>query len=249
MSIFGRLLGRRQSRWDAAWRAFPGVVDDAPALWRVDLGAVFSAPVTHLPVRVDIEVPCDHGPDGLPIDMGRLAQIEDAVRACVANLDGVYVGRVATLGICRFTAHLPNEPTSQVQVEGVADARTRTEYDPHWAYVRDSLAPDDRQHRLLEDLAVVESLSEHGDALGTPRAVEHVAFFAEQASAEGAAADLRGDGFAASVERDDEGDFALVAQRADPVAPPRVHELSWAVKETVERYGGIYDGWRCAVAA
>jgi hypothetical protein len=51
------------------------------------------------------------------------------------------------------------------------------------------------------------------------------------------------------VEPDGEGDFALTALRQDPVAPPRVHDLSWRVQETVERHGGTYDGWTCAVAA
>ena len=248
MSLFGRLLGRRQSHWDEAWQAFPGFVGDAPALWSVDLGAVFAAPVSNLPVRMDVEAPYAPGPDGLPTDGAQLAEVEDAVRESVASLGGVYLGRVASRGVCRFTAHLPNEPATPVTVAGVPEAQVRTEYDPHWAYVRDTLSPDERQHRMLEDLAVVGVLSAEGDPLATPRTVEHVAYFAEQTGAETAAADLRRDGFAASVERDDEGGYALTALRSDPVAPPGVHELTWAVKEIVERHGGSYDGWNTAVA-
>lgn len=245
MSLFGRLLGRQKTRWDELWQTFPGAVDEVPAMWSVDLGAVAAAPVTALPVRMDVEVDVAAGPDGLSADEARLAHLDEDVRAVAESLGGAYLGRVVSGGGCRFTAHLPAEPAAPVTVPGAPQARVRTGYDPHWAYVRDALAPDDRQQRLIEDLAVVGVLSDHGDPLATPRDVAHVAFFAEQAPAELAAAALRADGFSASVERDDEGDFALVALRRDPVAPPRVHELAWAVKETVEGHGGIYDGWNC----
>jgi hypothetical protein len=263
MSVFGRLLGRhrggasrprrlepgllrRRTRWAEAWQTYPGAVGDAPALWSVDLGAVSAAPISHLPVRIDVVVPYAAQSDGLPTDWAQLATAEDHIRSAVAEHDGVYIGRLATKGRCTFTSHLPAQPATPV---AVPEGDGLVEYDPHWAYVRDALAPDERQYRLLEDLAVVGVLAEHGDLLATPREVAHVAFFAEQAPAERAAADLRADGFVAGVERDDEGDFALTASRADPVAPPAVHELSWSVKETVERHGGTYDGWNCGLAS
>jgi hypothetical protein len=160
---------------------------------------------------------------------------------------------MATGGVCRYTAQLPAEATADgataLTVAGLPQATVGTEYDPHWAYVRDTLAPDDRQHRMLADLALVGVLAEQGDALATPREVEHVAYFPAQDPAEAAAAALRGNGFAAVVERDDEGEFALTAMRRDRVDPPALHELTWSVKETVERHGGTYDGWSCAIAA
>jgi len=246
VSLIGRLLGRQRTRWAESWQTFPGTVGDAPALWSVDLGAIEAAPVSSLPVRIDVRVPYPAGADGLPT--GYLVEAEEAVRAAVDGLGGVYVGRVASQGQAQFTAHLPSEPP-QPDVAGLTEAQVVTEYDPHWAYVRDRLAPDERQHRLLADRAVVIALSEQGDALGTPRDVTHVAYFSEADPAEQAAADLRADGFTANVEPDGEGDFALTALRQDPVAPPRVHDLSWRVQETVERHGGTYDGWTCAVAA
>lgn len=246
MGLFRRLIGRPKSQWDIDWQTFPGTVGDAAAVWSVDLGAVAAAPVAELPVRADVALPYAPGPDGLPVDTAVIARAEDAVRATVEQLGGQYVGHTVSAGVCRFTAQLPAPPAEPVSIP---DAKLTTEYDPHWAYVRDTLAPDERQHRLLVDLAVVGVLSDHGDPLAVPRDVEHVAYFPAQDPAEDAAADLRADGFAASVERDDEGGYALTALRRDPVAPPAVHELSWSVKEAVERRGGIYDGWSCAVVA
>jgi hypothetical protein len=251
MSLFGRLLGRHRSEWDESWQAYPGAVDAAPAAWAVDLGAVAVAPLPQLPVRLDIEVPVDAGLDGLPADGAQVATFEDAVRAVVVGLGGAYIGRVATRGTCRFTAHLPAPPAAPIELATPTPvpATVTTTQDPHWTYVQQTMAPDERQHNLIADLAVVGVLAGHGDPLVVPRDVEHVAFFPAQAPAEDAAAALRADGFAATVERDDEGAFAVTALRMDPVAPPVVHELSWAVKETVERHGGTYDGWHCGLAA
>jgi hypothetical protein len=245
MSLFGRLLGRQRTRWEETWHAFPGVLDDVPTQWTVDLGAVAAAPVGELPVRLDVEAAYAADPDGNPLDVTGITRIEDAVRACLSALGGEYVGRVIGGGRARFTGHIPAEPPAPVSVAGGSVAIA---YDPHWAYVRDNLAPDERQHQMLSDLAMVEVLSGYGDPLSAPREVAHLAYFSGQQPAEQAAAELRADGFAAVVERDDEGEFALTALRRDPVQPPRVHDLAWGVKETVERHGGTYDGWNCTFA-
>jgi hypothetical protein len=240
MSLFERLLGRQKPRWDEAWHTFPGTLDGKAAQWSVDLGAVDASPLPQFPVRLDVEAAYRADADGMPADPAEVTRLEDAVRRVVGELDGVYVGRVTGHGQARFTAQLAAEPSTVPSLEG---AEVRTEYDPHWAYVRDSLAPDDRQHRLIADRIVVEQLVSEGDELTTPRTVGHVAVFSDEAGAAAAAAGLSSEGFAATVERDEEGEFVVTALRTDPVAPPGVHELSWRVKETVERHGGTYDGW------
>jgi Regulator of ribonuclease activity B len=58
---------------------------------------------------------------------------------------------------------------------------------------------------------------------------------------------LRAEGFAVAYERDDEGEYVLQAVRRDPVAAPEVHAVTWLVRQTVEQYGGVYDGWGCTV--
>ncbi len=246
MSLFGRLLGRSKSRWSESWQTYPGFVGDAAALWTVDLGAIDAAPVPSLPVRLDVSVPYPADADGLPT--GHLVEAEVAVRAAVEDLGGVYLGGVASGGRCRFTAQLPSQPSATVHVPGLADAEATVEYDPHWAYVRDTLAPDARQYRLLADRVVLDALASAGDRLDIPRDVEHLAFFADEVTAEAAAGDLRADGFMTAIDPDGTGELALTAVRTDPVAPPRLHELTWRVQETIERHGGIYDGWSCAVA-
>jgi Regulator of ribonuclease activity B/Family of unknown function (DUF695) len=246
--VLGGRRGRR-ARWQPAWQAYPGTIAEVPALWFVDLGAIDAAPVPGLPVRLDVNVIYPGG--GLPgeADLPRLGEMDRRVRAIATDHAGVFVGRVATGGVCRYTVHLPAAPDQPIRMSPADGGAPEiaTEYDPHWAYVRDHLAPDERQAQLMADLAVVSVLQQHGDGLASPREVEHLALFDGSDPAQDAAATLRSDGFDVAVERDDEGEFRLTATRRDAVAPPGVHDLSWAVRELVERHGGSYDGWSCAV--
>jgi Regulator of ribonuclease activity B/Family of unknown function (DUF695) len=252
MSRFTRILGGRygrRARWEPVWQAYPGTIAEAPASWFVDLGAVDAAPVPGLPVRLDLSVAYPGG--GLPgeDDLARLGELDGRVRAIAVEHAGVFVGRVATGGVCRYTAHLPTAPDQPIRLSspGGGALEIATEYDPHWAYVRDHLAPDERQAQLMADLVVITVLQEHGDELAHTREVQHVALFAGPEPAQDAAATLQADGFTVAVERDDEGEFRLTATRRDAVVPPGVHDLSWTVKELVERHGGSYDGWSCVV--
>jgi regulator of ribonuclease activity B/uncharacterized protein DUF695 len=245
MGLLGRLRGRHGPRWAESWQTFPGSVDEAPGLWHVDLGAVAAAPVGSLPVRMDVRHGYTGGGDGLPVDMVVLHQVADTVRRVADGLGGAYVGFLASANVCRLVAHLPAESAPGAQLAELPAADVGTEYDPHWAYVRDRLAPDERQQQHLADVAVLAGLADSGDTLATARDVEHVAMFAEPDAAERAAQELRRQGFGVTVERDDEGEYVLCAVRTDPVAPPGVHALTWSVREAVERHGGGYDSWRC----
>ncbi|GAA1800400.1 hypothetical protein GCM10009682_22510 [Luedemannella flava] len=249
MGLIGRLLGRRSARWTQEWAAYPADLGDDSKVYIVDLGAVAAAPVLELPIRLDVEARYAAGPDGMP-DAATLADLErldgvldDAVHA----LGGHVVGRVTGSGVRLATAHLPAEPAAALPLPtGPRLAvTTATQYDPQWAYVRDSLAPDERQAHIVNDLALIAVLDAQGDELGAPRPLAHAAYFDGTDPAEGAAGELRTIGFAVTVERDDEGLYALTAVRTDPVRPPAVHEVTWSVKTAADRHGGTYDGWSC----
>ena len=100
-------------------------------------------------------------------------------------LGGVYVGRVASAGVCRFTAHLPAEPATPVALADCRPRRCATEYDPHWAYVRDMLAPGRAPAPAARRTSPwSRSWPGQGDPLAVPREVAHVAFFPARPAAE-----------------------------------------------------------------
>lgn len=250
MRLLDRLRGRRGSRWAQRWAVYPGEIEGHLAIYFVDLGAAGAAPVAELPVRLDVTVRFVARSDGMPADghLSGVQRLEDIVSAIAGAEGGVFVGRVISAGACRYTAYLPAEPLRPVVLpRDDFDPVLSIERDPMWTYVRGALAPDERQRHVIGDLGVVQALVQHGDSLDPARPVDHTGLFADRARAELAAGELRLDGFTAGVSPDRDGGFVLEAIRVDSVAPPRLHELTWAVYEVVRRHGGVYDGWNCEV--
>lgn len=250
MGLFGRLPGGRR-RWRQSWAVFPGESGEHFAMYYVDLGAVQAAPARGLPVRVDVAVRFPAREDGLPADghLPALQRFEDVVSAEVRDCRGAYVGRVIAGGSCRYTGYLPHPPgrTLALPRDDYAPAVT-VDPDPRWSYVRDVLAPDTEQVHVIRDMQVVRALLQHGDQLGRERPVDYVAYFRDRGSATRAADELRVDGFATRVTPAP-GGFRLTAVRDDTVEPPRLHKVTWLVREVVEAHGGVYDGWGCGIVA
>jgi len=250
MGLFRKLLGREPA-WTERWSIYPSEVGDRLTMYNIDLGAVDAAPVAKLPVRLDVELTYDgDGASGMPRDeeLVEIRTLEDAVDKAMRALGGAYVGRVLTDNTCRMTGYLP-ESAKAPEIPAGPSLRPRLTLtpDPAWSVVRDELAPDPWQRNVIDDLQVIQQLQAHDDRLDVPREVEFIAYFAEAERAEVAGEELRGDGFATTVEPDDEGGFALKAVRRDPVAAPDIHAVTWLVRETVERHDGEYDGWGCVI--
>lgn len=250
MGLRDRLRRRHGPRWAQRWAVYPGEIEGHLAIYFVDLGAAAAAPVAGLPVRLDVTVRFAARPDGMPADghLPSVQRLEDVVSAIAEAERGTFIGRVISAGACRYTAYLPTEPVRPVVLpRDDFDPVLSIERDPVWTYVRGALAPDERQRHVIGDLGVVQALVQHGDPLDPERPVDHTGLFADLARAEAAASELRMDGFTAKVWPDRDGGFVLEAIRVDSVAPPVLHELTWAVCEVVRRHGGVYDGWSCEV--
>jgi hypothetical protein len=253
MRLFARLFARdphraRGARWPENWAVYPGEANDEMAMYLVDLGAVEAAPIAELPVRLDVSIRFAARDDGMPAAgaLPGVQRLEDVVSAETRRYGGAYVGRVISGGICHYTGYLPVVPDRPLALPRDDYAPIVSYYDdPKWSHLREQLAPDTWQRHVISDLLVVRALMEHGDGLDRDRPVEHVASFTEPRSAQAAAAELRVDGFDVTVGPGRRGDSLLEAVRQDPVAPPRVHALTWSVREVVDRYGGEYDGWGC----
>ena len=252
MGLLRRLLGRGPA-WVERWAVYPGEVGDGLAMYNIDLGAVEAAPVAKLPLRLDVDFgyPGD-GASGMPeaTELTGIHVLDEAVRQTLKANRGSMIGRVLSKGTGRITGYLPEGVTAEQvtlpPVPGLEPVVTLTP-DPGWTRVRDELTPDAWQRNIMDDNQVVQELEAHGDRLSAPRPVEFLAYFPEAAKAEGAAEELRVEGFAVTVERGDEADFVLQAIRRDPVEPPALHETTWQVRGIVERHDGLYDGWGCMV--
>jgi hypothetical protein len=252
-----RLFRGNRRTWAPAWAAYPGFVDEAFAMYFVDLAACDRAPVAGLPVRLDVDLLLAATDDeGMPTtaELRLVQHIDDALARRVGRRGGVYVGRVMSAGTVRFVSYLSELPASQFTLGEERPVRVSVAADPEWAYVRERLTPDASQRHIVDDLAVLTALLERGDDLENPRPVDHRADFADESAARAAAAELSELGFAVSVAPGRaapgrSGGYQLEATRTDPVDSPGVHKLTWTVRELIERLGGTYDGWGCSAAS
>lgn len=89
---------------------------------------------------------------------------------------------------------------------------------------------------------------EMNDAFGTPRTVEHFAYFRRRRHAKDATAELTAAGFAVSLGRR-RFTTILQATRSEPLGDDEVSRFLKEVVDIVERNGGDYDGWGATVEA
>lgn len=93
-----------------------------------------------------------------------------------------------------------------------------------------------------------EQRTEMGDALATPRPVEHFAYFGRRRHAEAAADELVAAGFTVGLGRR-RLKTVLEATRDEPLQDDDVARFLTDVITIVERHGGEYDGWGATVEA
>jgi hypothetical protein len=252
VGLFQRLIGREKNKaWTEQWGVYPSGPDDQLAMYSIDLGAVDAAPVTKLPLRVDVEFTYGgDGASGMPADaeLVEIRTLEEVVDRAMKALGGAYVGRVLADNKGMMTGYLPPSATApDLPKPGTLAPRLTLTPDPTWSRLVDELAPDEWQRNMIDDNRVLQELEHHGDETARPRDVEYLGYFPDPDNAEAAAAALRDEGFTVEYERDDEGEYVLQAIRSDPVAAPEVHAVTWLVRQTVEQHGGLYDGWGCTV--
>src|SRR5690606_16060455 len=78
---------------------------------------------------------------------------------------------------------------------GTRRVEAGSEPDPQWTYYRELLLPDAERRQWMDDRRLVQVLREQGDALSTPRRVDHWANFASAEARDRFVAHAGRDGF------------------------------------------------------
>jgi hypothetical protein len=89
----------------------------------------------------------------------------------------------------------------------------------------------------------LEELRFAGLDVSTGVSVEQYAKFAVAATAQGAAEELRREGFDVDVEPDDEGGWVAYVTRTIPAVPEQIMRARDRVSAAAEAHGGSYEGW------
>ena len=203
-------------------------------------------------VRLPMREPDDHGM-GTAAEATAMNAFEAEVARRAEAGELIYVGRIRSRADWELVFYGAPERNAAIQSirDAFVDRRTYLDVrpDPDWGYYREFLMPDAERRRWMADRRLVEVLVREGDALATPRRVDHWAHFATADARDQfvrAATEL---GFELQRSAEVSGDklpFGAQIHRVDTVELDDIHEVVMQLVELAA--DGEYRGWETAVA-
>lgn len=241
------------------WIAYMGRIEEETASFIVDLDAGESYDITDYPVRIEVTLPFTPGPeDGLP-DKPALDKLNDAEDRCVEALrdqvDAVHVGHATRPGRRWVLLYAPTAVNIEAAAKGavagasVAGATVETVEDEDWSAYFDFLFPTPTEFQWLGNRQLVDQLEAQGDALATPRLVQHAAYFTSEDGRDAYAAAVAELGFTLGErgiddrEEVDELPYSLKFSRSHAVDMETITEITMPLVELAVEHDGVYDGW------
>lgn len=239
------------------WEMYLTQIDDQPAAVLVDLGIADSAPDAERPVLLwvwlTMQSPTDDGfasEEEEPL----LTKIEDSfIDAVELTTGAAFVGRVTTCGRNEFYFYGKSvegfEDTIAEAMEAFGDYEyeTGSQADDEWQQYFDVLYPSPEDTQQIFNRQVIEQLSESGDSLTSPRAVDHFAVFpTPENRSRFVAAAVEAGYRVVGEETGDESDellYAVNLQRVSPVDWETIDEISFELFDLARNHEGEYTGW------
>ena len=242
------------------WEAYLAEIDDHAVSIVLDLDAGLNFADQKTPFVCQVNIGLNHPEsDGLhdPSENPGLDKFEDLFEEAVQNqLKGKYVGRCTGKGKRAFYSYLPKSTGIKEFMEKVLQpcseytAEVKISYDPEWSYYFEGLFPSPEELRCILNEQVIRELEEKGDALESPREVDHWIYFPSEAAMETYKNDVEAKGFKICDEvKEGEGQFpyCLHISRHDSVDRDSIHDLILDLFRKAEELEGDYDGWETYV--
>lgn len=234
-------------------------VDDQPASIFLNLSAFERAPDAKLPhmayLRLYMQVPREDGLSNQE-EFDALMALEDHVTKALEGDGAAYVGRCTTNGCRDFFFYVAKPDDWATRVARALDTYPEYEHDvgtredEDWGLYFGYLYPSAMDMQTIQNRRVCEALENDGDALKTPRPIDHYAYFKTAAGAEAfanaAAAmgfDVRGRG----EPTDTHDEYGVHLTREDTPSYEHIDSITLPLFELAIDNEGEYDGWECPV--
>ena len=248
------------------WEVFPCQLGDHQAFISYDHGLRADidglAPGSLLKVKATLNAPRE---DGLPnsSEFPALTELEEMLAAQFAMHGGVFVGRVtvASLRVFYFYIDIDDAVARDLVARIGADSGYELRYtlrpdggrEGYWQ----DLFPSKQDWRASRDLKVIEALELAGDALETPRRLDHWAYFADAKSMQKYVDWLQKAGYEIESARevnpqdvvDTQRPFRVVFHHELAPTLSNVAEVTIKLLDKAAALGGEYDGWEAATVA
>lgn len=251
------------------WDFYFTAINDEPASIRLDLDPTSDLDVADYPSRIRIDVPFANAEEnGMPTsdEWEVVHKIDDAIEAWAGkSKKDIYVAAVTWPGRRSFFLYSKRTEAPVEEIRQLVTRLGREEFDihldddPDWREFFEVLYPTPIDMQWMGDRDLVEQLRTHGDALETPRIVDHTAMFRSAADRERFVAQAveRGytvdtlDGETASKDEpqpDDDFPHSVTLTRTHAIDLDTVHEHTRELCVLADECGGVYDGWGCGPA-
>ena len=240
------------------WEMYFAPVDDQPAAILVDLGIGESAPDPERPMLLwmwlQMHAPDDNG-FASEEEETQLVKIEDTfIDAVELTTGAVLVGRVTTCGRREFYFYgKPEEGFEDTIAESMEEFddyefETGVQDDEEWLQYLEVLYPGPEDQQQIFNRQVIDRLSDSGDSLTTPRAVDHFANFRSPedrsefvAAAVSAGYKVIDEDF--DEDPDSELPYGASLQRISPVDMETIDEITFELFDLAREHDGEYEGW------
>jgi uncharacterized protein (TIGR01619 family) len=233
-------------------------VDDEPAAILVDIGIAESSPDPDRPVLLWMVLPMkspDENGFASEEEEELLTSIEDAfIDAVELTSDAILVGRITTCGRREFYFYAKSdEGFDETITEAMEDFddyefETGSQEDEDWSQYLDVLYPSPEDAQQIFNRQVIDRLSESGDSLETPRAVDYFANFASPEDRSAFIAEVVDKGYEVVGQKfRDEPDadlpYSVNLKRVSPIDWDTIDEYTFELFDLAREHEGEYDGW------
>ena len=240
------------------WEMYFAPVDEEPAAILVDIGIAESVPDPDRPMLLWMGLPMKS-----PDDFGfaseeeepLLTTIEDAfIDAVELTTDAILVGRITTCGRREFFFYAKSDEGFDETITEAMEAfedyefETGSQEDEEWSQYFDVLYPSDEDAQQIFNRQVIDRLSDEGDSLETPRAVDYFANFASPENRSEFITAVLSKGYEVVGQKfDEEPDtvlpYGVSLQRVSPIDWDTIDEFTFELFDLAREYEGEYDGW------
>ncbi len=240
------------------WEFYPCQIGEATAFISYDHGIGETLDDIEIETLLKIRIRFLAPDEGLPTtdEFPVLTELEDAVREFVEAQGGAYVGRITTGGWRYLYSYLQSDARTVQPFLGSLsrakgyDIEFSFEDDPDHRGYWDDLRPSPADWRVIQDLRVIESLRDHGDALRKQRPIDHFATFPTPESRHRFRLWAEAEGFAVTAQTEPADHPPRYGIQITHESIPRLTQITRITLPLMTRIntlGGDYDGWGTTV--
>lgn len=240
------------------WEMYFAPVDEEPAAILVDLGIAESVPDPDRPLLLWMVLPMkspDENGFGSEEEEPLLTSIEDTfIDAVELTTGAIMVGRITSCGRREFYFYAKSDEGFEETITEAMEAfedyefETGSQEDEEWSQYFDVLYPSPEDAQQIFNRQVIDRLSDSGDSLETPRAVDYFANFPSSESRSQFIAEVVAKGYEVVGQRFNnepgaELPYTVNLQRVSPIDWDTIDEFTFELFDLAAEHEGEYDGW------